>query len=109
MAKWMRCGGRTVALIWAVLWFFFALVSGAGPGLTGVLTNAPNALPELVFLVAVAIVSVRVNALALSASQLWVCPDSSYYMALAGGITDHFAFHDPSHRFREGHTYHNGE
>ncbi len=43
-------------------------------------------------LVAVAIVGVLVNALALIASRLWVCPDSSYYMALAGGITDHLDF-----------------
>ena len=46
---------RTLALIWAVWWTFFALVSGAGEGLKGLLANAPNALPELVFLVSVGI------------------------------------------------------
>ncbi|MCK4261744.1 hypothetical protein KAX00_01415 [bacterium] len=53
--KWMRYIARALALIWAVWWTFFALVSGAGEGLRGLLANAPNALPELVFLVSVAI------------------------------------------------------
>ncbi len=43
-------------------------------------------------LIAVGIVAVLINGLAFSASQLWVCPDSSYYVALAGGIADDFDF-----------------
>lgn len=41
-------------------------------------------------LTAVAIVAVLINGLAFSASHLWVCPDSSYYIALAGGIAERF-------------------
>ncbi len=54
--KWMRYIARVLVLIWAGWWAFFGLVSGAGEGLRGVLTNAPNALPGLVFLVSTAIV-----------------------------------------------------
>ena len=51
----MRQIARGLALIWACWWFFFGLVSGAGKGFKGILANAPNALPGLVFLVSVAI------------------------------------------------------
>lgn len=51
----MRYIARALALIWACWWTFFALVSGAGEGLRGLLANAPNALPELAFLLSVAI------------------------------------------------------
>ncbi len=53
--KWIRYMARSLALIWAGWWTFFALVSGAGEGLKGLLANAPNALPGLVFLVSAAI------------------------------------------------------
>ena len=53
--KWMRYIAVGLALIWAVCWTFFGLVSGAGEGLKGVLTNIPNTLPGLVFLVSTAI------------------------------------------------------
>ncbi len=53
--KSTRYIARALALIWAVWWTFFALVSGAGEGFRGLLANAPNALPGLVFLVCVAI------------------------------------------------------
>ncbi len=46
---------RALALIWASWWTFFGLVSGAGEGLIGILANAPNALPGLVFLASAAI------------------------------------------------------
>ncbi len=46
---------RVLALVWACWWTFFMLASGAGGGFKGVLTNAPNALPGLVFLISVAI------------------------------------------------------
>lgn len=54
-AKWMCYIARALALIWACWWTFFGLVSGAGEGLKGLLANAPNALPGLVFLASVAI------------------------------------------------------
>ena len=53
--NWMRYIARVLALIWAGWWTFFGLVSGAGEGLRGVLTNAPNTLPGLVFLICTAI------------------------------------------------------
>ena len=53
--KWMRYIARGLALIWAGWLAFFGLVSGAGEGLRGILTNAPNALPGLVFLVSAVI------------------------------------------------------
>ena len=40
----------------------------------------------------VAIAALIINAFAFSASQLWVCPDTSYYAALAGGIADQLDF-----------------
>jgi len=40
----------------------------------------------------VAVIAVAVNIFALSASQLWVCPDTSFYVALAGGIVERFDF-----------------
>ncbi|MEA3345699.1 MAG: hypothetical protein U9Q78_05570 [Chloroflexota bacterium] len=50
---WMRFAAWALALIWAVWWAFFGLFSGAGEGLRGVLMNAPNALPGLIFLISV--------------------------------------------------------
>ncbi len=52
---WMRYTARVLGLIWAGWWTFLGLVSGAGEGLRGILTNAANALPGLVFLVCVVI------------------------------------------------------
>lgn len=40
----------------------------------------------------VAVVALLINALSLSASHLWVTPDASYYVELAGGIADHGDF-----------------
>ncbi len=56
LTRGMRYAARALALIWAALWTIFALLSGAEPGsgLKGILMNAPNALPELGFLVCVA-------------------------------------------------------
>ncbi len=38
------------------------------------------------------VVALLVHALVFSASQLWVCPDTSYYIALAGGLAERFDF-----------------
>lgn len=43
-------------------------------------------------LMIVAAVAAIVNVIAFSASQLWVCPDSGYYIALAGGLAERFDF-----------------
>ena len=54
--RWMRNIGRGVALVWASVIALFALVSGAPrPGLIGILMNFPNALPEVGFLICVAL------------------------------------------------------
>lgn len=40
----------------------------------------------------VAVAATIINAFAFSASRLWVCPDTSYYAELAGGIADRLDF-----------------
>lgn len=50
--KWRRYVARGLALVWAVFWGGFALLSGAGEGISGIVANAPNALPGLGFLIA---------------------------------------------------------
>ena len=42
--------------------------------------------------VAVAAAAAAINALSFCASQLWVSPDASYYVELAGGIADKLDF-----------------
>lgn len=51
----MRFLARTLAAIWACGWTFFALASGAGSGGQCFLANVPNALPELAWLLSVAV------------------------------------------------------
>ena len=53
-AKWICYVARALAVSWAGWWTFFGLVLGAGGGWKGLLANAPNALPGLVFLASVA-------------------------------------------------------
>src|SRR5262245_19366020 len=36
--------------------------------------------------------ALAINAISFSASQLWVSPDASYYVELAGGLADHADF-----------------
>lgn len=43
-------------------------------------------------LIIVALVALVINVLALSASQLWVAPDTYSYVTLGGGIADHLDF-----------------
>lgn len=53
-AKWLRYIARTLLLLFIILIFTFALLSGAeqyGGGLYGILMNSPNALPWLVLLI----------------------------------------------------------
>lgn len=52
----VRYVARVVLLLISVLWFFFALFSGAGEfggGVSGILQNIPNALPWLLLFVVV--------------------------------------------------------
>jgi hypothetical protein len=46
----------------------------------------------MVELAIVGMVALLIHAFAFSASQLWVCPDTSYYIALAGGLAERFDF-----------------
>lgn len=48
-------------------------------------------LPTSVALTVVA-VALAINAFSFAASQLWVSPDASYYVELAGGLADHADF-----------------
>ncbi len=43
-------------------------------------------------LILVGVVATAINALSFAASQLWVSPDASYYVELAGGIADRSGF-----------------
>ncbi|UCC30768.1 MAG: glycosyltransferase family 39 protein [Phycisphaerales bacterium] len=45
-------------------------------------------------LIVVTIVALLISALSFSASQLWSCPDTTYYVRLAGGIADNLNFTD---------------
>ena len=50
--KWLRYIARGVLLLFSILIFVFALLSGAsGNGIEGVIRNSPNALPWLLLLV----------------------------------------------------------
>lgn len=54
-------------------------------------SDSPEDRPRIVKeLAIVTIVALVVNAISFKASHLWVCPDSSYYVALAGGLADRF-------------------
>jgi len=46
----LRHVARGLSLLWAGVWLIFGLLSGAGEGARGLLANAPNALPGVVFL-----------------------------------------------------------
>ncbi len=54
-------------------------------------TELPSPLPRSVAL-AVLVFAFLVNAISFAASQLWVSPDASYYVELAGGLADHLDF-----------------
>ncbi len=56
VADILRHTARTLLLVFGILIFIFALVSGAatfGPGIKGVVLNSPNALPWLILLILV--------------------------------------------------------
>jgi hypothetical protein len=44
-----RYVARALSLVWACFWLIFGLLSGAGAGTKGLVANAPNALPGLLF------------------------------------------------------------
>ena len=54
--------------------------------------NAQGGIKPVI--IAVGVVALLINVLAVAGSQLWVSPDASYYVALAGGIADHLDFHN---------------
>ena len=50
LAKALRYIARTILVAMSAFWFVFALLSGAGAGLKGIITNSPNAVAWLLLL-----------------------------------------------------------
>lgn len=50
-----RMAARAALILLALFWLVFALLSGAGGGVAGVVANAPNAAPWLLLLLLVAV------------------------------------------------------
>jgi hypothetical protein len=53
--KAIRYFARALSVIWAAMWVFFAIASGAGDGFKNLWHNVPNALPEVFFVASVII------------------------------------------------------